>query len=240
MSTLAWNEAVAQEKAKELESKDASAVLRWAIEAFFPKIGFASSFGAEDVVVIDLIAKINPKTTIFTLDTGRLHEETYDVMERIRQKYGVTITSFFPDKAAVEKLEREKGFYSFRQSIENRKECCGIRKVEPLNRALGQLDAWITGLRREQAVTRTALPKVEVDTAHRNMAKINPIAEWTTQQVWDYIKKNAVPYNKLHDMNFPSIGCSPCTRAIKPGEDIRAGRWWWELPEQKECGLHVK
>ncbi len=240
MSTLVWNEAVAQEKAKELESKDASAVLRWAIEAFFPKIGFASSFGAEDVVVIDLIAKINPKTTIFTLDTGRLHEETYDVMERIRQKYGVIITSFFPDKAAVEKLEREKGFYSFRQSIENRKECCGIRKVEPLNRALGQLDAWITGLRREQAVTRVALPKAEVDAAHRNMAKINPIAEWTTEQVWDYIKKNNVPYNKLHDMNFPSIGCSPCTRAIKPGEDIRAGRWWWELPEQKECGLHVK
>ena len=240
MSTLVWNEAVAQEKAKELESKDASEVLRWGIETFFPKIGFASSFGAEDVVVIDLIAKINPKTTLFTLDTGRLHEETYDVMERIRQKYGVTITSFFPDKTAVEKLEREKGFYSFRQSIENRKECCGIRKVESLNRALGQLDAWITGLRREQAVTRAALPKVEVDTAHRNMAKINPIAEWTTQQVWDYIKKNDVPYNKLHDMNFPSIGCAPCTRAIKPGEDIRAGRWWWELPEQKECGLHVK
>ena len=225
---------------KELEAKSAEEVLRWGIESFFPKIGFASSFGAEDVVVIDLIAKINPKVTIFTLDTGRLHEETYEVMDRIREKYGVTITSYFPDKTAVEKLEREKGFYSFRKSIENRKECCGIRKVEPLNRALSALEAWVTGLRREQAVTRGALPKVELDTAHRNMVKINPIAQWTTSQVWDHIKKNNVPYNKLHDMNFPSIGCSPCTRAVKPGEDIRAGRWWWELPEQKECGLHVK
>ncbi len=226
--------------AAELESKGAEEVLRWGVERFFPRIGFASSFGAEDVVVIDLLVRVNPKVTIFTLDTGRLNEETYEAMDRIREKYGVSITSYFPDKAAVEKLEREKGFYSFRKSVENRKECCGIRKVEPLGRALDDLDAWITGLRREQAVTRSALPKVEVDTAHRGMAKLNPIADWTTKQVWDYIRKNQVPYNKLHDQNFPSIGCAPCTRAIRPGEDIRAGRWWWELPEQKECGLHVK
>ena len=240
MSTQTWNEATAAEIAKSLESKDAESVLQWASERFFPKLGFASSFGAEDVVVIDLIAKVNPKITIFTLDTGRLPEETYEVMDRIREKYGVTLTSYFPDRATVEKMEREKGFYSFRQSVENRKECCGIRKVEPLNRALGVLDAWITGLRREQAVTRTALLKVEVDTAHRNMAKINPIADWTTDQVWNHIRQNKIPYNKLHDMNYPSIGCAPCTRAVKPGEDIRAGRWWWETPEQKECGLHVK
>lgn len=226
--------------AQDLEKKSAEDVLRWGIESFFPKIGFASSFGAEDVVVIDLIAKINKGVTIFTLDTGRLPEETYEVMDRIQEKYGLSIVSYFPATAAVEKLEKEKGFYSFRKSIENRKECCGVRKVEPLNRALSVLDAWITGLRREQAVTRSGLPKVEVDTAHRNMVKINPIAEWTTDRVWDYIKKNNVPYNKLHDMNYPSIGCAPCTRAVKPGEDIRAGRWWWELPEQKECGLHVK
>ena len=229
-----------QKVSTELESKNAEEVLRWGVERFFPRIGFASSFGAEDVVVIDLLVKVNPKVTIFTLDTGRLNEETYDVMDRIRERYGVSITSYFPDKAAVEKLEREKGFYSFRKSVENRKECCGIRKVEPLGRALADLDAWITGLRREQAVTRSGLPKVEVDTAHRGIAKLNPIADWTTEQVWDYIRKNQVPYNKLHDQNFPSIGCSPCTRAIRPGEDIRAGRWWWELPEQKECGLHVK
>ena len=240
MPTKVWNEADVTEAARNLEPRDAEAVLRWGIENFFPKLGFASSFGAEDVVVIDLIAKINPKVTIFTLDTGRLPEETYDVMERIRERYGVSITSYFPDKAAVEKLEREKGFYSFRKSIENRKVCCGIRKVEPLGRALRELDAWITGLRREQAVTRATLPKVELDRAHRNMVKLNPIAEWTTDQTWDYIRKNQVPYNKLHDLNYPSIGCAPCTRAVKPGEDIRAGRWWWELPEQKECGLHVK
>jgi len=228
------------ETAKRLESQSAEEVLRWGIETFFPKIGFASSFGAEDVVVIDLIAKIRKETTIFTLDTGRLPEETYEVMDRIRERYGVTIRSYFPDKTAVEKLEREKGFYSFRQSIENRKECCGIRKVEPLNRALAGLDAWITGLRREQAVTRTELAKVEKDAAHGGMAKINPIADWTTQQVWDYIRKHQVPYNRLHDQGFPSIGCAPCTRAVRPGEELRAGRWWWELPEHKECGLHVK
>ena len=240
MSPQVWTEAGLAETVKRLESQSAEAVLRWAIENFYPRIAFASSFGAEDVVVIDLLSKIRKEVVIFTLDTGRLPEETYDLMDRIREKYGIAIKSYFPDKQAVEKLEREKGFYSFRQSVENRKECCGIRKVEPLNRALAELDAWITGLRREQAVTRTGLPKVEADAAHHNMPKINPLADWTTDQLWEYIRKNKRPYNKLHDMNYPSIGCAPCTRAIKPGEDIRAGRWWWESPEHKECGLHVK
>jgi len=240
MATQPLTETTIQEIAKQLESKDAEAVLRWAVERFFPRIGFASSFGAEDVAVIDLLAKVKKEVTVFTLDTGRLPEETYEVMDRIRQRYGISITSYFPDKTAVEKLEREKGFYSFRESVENRKECCGIRKVEPLNRALSGLDAWITGLRREQAVTRSGLPKVELDAAHRNMPKVNPIADWTTDQVWAYIRAHNVPYNKLHDEGYPSIGCAPCTRAVKPGEDIRAGRWWWELPEHKECGLHVK
>lgn len=240
MTTQVWDEMKIAEVAKELESQSPEAVLRWGIENFFPKIGFASSFGAEDVVVIDLLVKVNPNAMIFTLDTGRLPEETYGVMDQIRERYGVSITSYFPEAQAVEKLEREKGFYSFRKSIENRKECCGIRKVEPLNRALAGLDAWVTGLRREQAVTRSGLPKVELDTAHRGIVKINPIADWTTDQVWEYIRKKNVPYNKLHDLNYPSIGCAPCTRAVKPGEDIRAGRWWWELPDQKECGLHVK
>ncbi len=234
-------EAQIAEAAKKLEKEKAEAILRWAVESF-PRIGFASSFGVEDVAVIDLLSKIDSKkkVVVFTLDTGRLPEETYQLIDQIRGKYGVTITSYFPDKAAVEKLEREKGFYSFRQSVENRKECCGIRKVEPLSRALSELDAWITGLRREQAVTRTDLPKIETDTAHNNMAKINPIADWTHAQLWEYVKGNKVPYNKLHDQGFPSIGCAPCTRAVKPGEDVRAGRWWWEMPEHKECGLHVK
>jgi phosphoadenosine phosphosulfate reductase len=234
------NEQEAIALAKRFEEKDAESVLRWAVETYFPKIAFASSFGAEDVVVIDILSKIKPEVTVFTLDTGRLPEETYDVMERIRQRYGIRIVSYFPDKEAVERLEREKGFYSFRQSIENRKECCGIRKVEPLKRALEGLDAWITGLRREQAPTRSGLPKVELDLAHRNIVKVNPLADWSTEEVWAYIRTHRVPYNALHDRNYPSIGCAPCTRAIRPGEDIRAGRWWWELPEQKECGLHVK
>ncbi len=223
---------------QELETKSAEDVLRWALDQFHPRIAFASSFGAEDVVVIDLLAKVRRDARIFTLDTGRLHEETYDVAERIHRKYGVTIEYFFPDRDKIEDLERRKGLYSFRESIENRKECCRIRKIEPLNRALTGLDIWITGLRREQAVTRTQTGKIEVDEGHPGLLKLNPIADWTQDQVWDHIRKNDVPYNKLHDQGFPSIGCSPCTRAVKPGEDVRAGRWWWETPEQKECGLH--
>ena len=221
------------------EKKSPQEVLRWALETFQDKIALASSFGVEDVALIDMMVKISPKARIFTLDTGRLNEETYEVMDRIREKYHINFEAYFPDREKVETLERTKGFYSFRQSIENRKECCGIRKVEPLNKALASLDAWITGLRRAQSVTRTDIAKVEVDAAHHNIYKINPIADWSEKEVWDYVKKNQVPYNKLHDQGYPSIGCSPCTRAVKPGEDVRAGRWWWENPEQKECGLHV-
>lgn len=225
---------------KELEKKSAEEILKWAVENFSPKIALASSFGAEDVVLIDLLSKIAPGTRIFTLDTGRLNEETYDVMDRVRRKYGVSIETYFPEAAAIEALERQKGFYSFRESIENRKECCAIRKVEPLKRALSGLDAWVTGLRREQSVTREMVQKTERDEAHGGILKINPLADWTQDQVWAYIKKNAVPYNKLHDLGYPSISCAPCTRAVKPGEDLRAGRWWWENPEHKECGLHIK
>lgn len=224
---------------QEFQKSSAEEVLRWALRTFSPKIALASSFGAEDVVLIDLLVKIDPKAKIFTLDTGRLNEETYDVMDRIRRKYGVEIVSYFPKAAKVEELERQKGFYSFRESIANRKECCGIRKVEPLKRALAGLDAWVTGLRRDQSVTRSDVAKVEIDEAHGGIAKINPLADWTHDDVWSYIKKNSVPYNKLHDLGYPSIGCAPCTRAVKPDEDIRAGRWWWEDAEHKECGLHL-
>ena len=222
----------------EFEKKSASDILSWAVKEFGDKVSLASSFGAEDVVLIDLLVKMNPKARIFTLDTGRLNEETYDVMERIRSKYKISIESYFPDRQKVEALERQKGFFSFRESVDNRKECCGIRKVEPLGRALSCLKAWMTGLRREQAVTRTTIQKIEIDEAHGGILKINPLADWSEKQVWDYIKANKVPYNRLHDRGYPSIGCAPCTRAVKPGEDIRAGRWWWENPENKECGLH--
>lgn len=215
-------------------------MLQWALRTFGSKITVASSFGAEDVVLIDILVKLDPKIRIFTLDTGRLNEETYDVMDRIREKYHISIESYFPDFKKVEALERAKGFHSFRESVENRKECCGIRKVEPLKRALQGVEAWVTGLRRDQSVTRTDIQKIEIDEANGGIVKISPLADWTNDDVWNYIKKNNVPYNKLHDQGYPSIGCAPCTRAVKPGEDLRSGRWWWENPEHKECGLHLK
>ena len=233
--------ALSPEKVKELNErltgKSAEEIVRWAADTFGSQIAFASSFGAEDVALIDIISRVAPELPMFTLDTGRLHDETYEVMERVRTRYQLPILSQFPDREAVEKLEREKGYFSFRESIENRKECCGIRKVVPLKRALSGLNAWMTGLRREQSVTRTEMQALEWDEGN-GIAKVNPLIDWTEKQTWDYIKTNNVPYNALHDRGFPSIGCAPCTRAIKPGEDVRAGRWWWENPENKECGLH--
>ena len=224
----------------EFEKSSAVALLQWALKNFSPGIALASSFGAEDAVLIDILVKLDPKVRIFTLDTGRLNEETYEVMDKIRRKYGIEIHSYFPENTSVEKLEKEKGFYSFRESVENRKECCAIRKVEPLNRALKGLSAWVTGLRRSQSVTRGDVPKIEADVTHAGILKINPLADWSQEDMWNYIKKNSVPYNRLHDLGYPSIGCEPCTRAVKPGEDIRAGRWWWENAEHKECGIHSK
>ena len=224
---------------KELEDKSAEEILAWTLSQFGPRAGLASSFGMEDMVLIDMISKLEGNNiTLFTLDTGRLHEETYEIMEKVRTRYGLTIKTFFPDREAVEGLVRDKGFFSFRESVDNRKECCYIRKVEPLKRALAQLDAWVTGLRRDQNVTRTNVAKVDQDGDHDNLIKINPLADWTQEDVETYIEKHSVPVNSLHRKNYPSIGCAPCTRPINPGEDIRAGRWWWENPEHKECGLH--
>jgi phosphoadenosine phosphosulfate reductase len=238
-------EEVYEMMAKEFEEKKAEEILKWAIEKFGKKVALASSFGAEDVVLIDMLMKIDPSARIFTIDTGRLPQETYDVIEKIMEKYGAKIEFLFPDKRAVEEMLERYGPNLFYKSVELRRLCCHIRKVEPLERILKDLDAWITGLRREQSVTRVQIEKVEEDERtfdgiKRVLIKINPLADWTEKQVWDYIKRNNVPYNALHDRSYPSIGCAPCTRAIKPGEDIRAGRWWWETPEKKECGLHIK
>jgi phosphoadenosine phosphosulfate reductase len=214
-------------------------VLKWSLDNLHPSIAMASSFGAEDVVVIDMIMKINPKARIFTLDTGRLNQETYDVMDEIRQKYNMNIEVMFPDQNETEQMVRVNGMNLFYHSIGNRKLCCGIRKVHPLNKMLSTLDGWITGLRADQTEVRLKANRIEIDEQHNGIIKINPIIEWTWEQTWDYIKKNNIPYNKLHDKGFPSIGCEPCTRAIKPGEPLRAGRWWWESDSQKECGLHA-
>lgn len=222
----------------EFESKPPEDVLRWSIQTFQPRIALSSSFGAEDVVIIDMLSKIDPRARIFTLDTGRLHQETYDVMDAVRSRYGFDLEVQFPDRTAVEKMVDEHGLNLFYESVENRKLCCGVRKIEPLNRALSQLDAWITGLRRDQVQTRASTRKVELDSQHGGIVKVNPIADWTSDSVWTYIRENKVPYNPLHDRGFPSIGCAPCTRAVKPGEDQRAGRWWWETEGVKECGLH--
>lgn len=217
---------------------DPEAVIKRALDLYHPRIALASSFGPEDVVLIHMLVSAREDARVFSLDTGRLNEETYACVEAINRKYKIRVEWFFPQSAPVEELERTKGLFSFRESVENRKECCGIRKVEPLGRALKELDAWITGQRREQSVTRTALDVVEQDEAHGGIVKVNPLADWTLDDVWRYIREHEIPYNRLHDAGYPSIGCAPCTRAIKPGEDQRAGRWWWEEPEHKECGLH--
>jgi phosphoadenosine phosphosulfate reductase len=214
-------------------------VLRLALERFGPKAALSSSFGAEDMVLIDMLMKIDRSARIFTLDTGRLPQETYNVIDATRQKYGTAIEVFFPEPGPVQNMVAEHGMNLFYHSVEQRKLCCGVRKMEPLRRALSGLDAWITGLRREQSVTRTAVHKVEWDDANQ-LVKVNPLVEWSQDAVWKYIREHNVPYNALHDRGYPSIGCAPCTRAVQPGEHERAGRWWWEHPETKECGLHVK
>ena len=190
-------------------------------------------------MLIDLLMELDPRARVFTLDTGRLHSETYALAQALRDRYGLAIDVYFPRTEALEAMVRAHGVNLFYASVENRKLCCGVRKVEPLDRALEGLDAWITGLRREQAVTRGRVRKVEIDADHGGILKLNPLADWSWDRVWGYIRDRAVPYNALHDAGFPSIGCAPCTRAVRPGEDLRAGRWWWEQDAAaKECGLH--
>ncbi|MEW5943779.1 MAG: phosphoadenylyl-sulfate reductase [Pseudomonadota bacterium] len=222
----------------ELKIETAKTLLR-RIEAEHAPAVLANSFGAEDMVLTDLIVKHAPRIGIFSLDTGRLPQETYDLMKEVADRYGVRLQVYFPDNRAVEEFVSEHGVNAFYDSVELRKACCRIRKVEPLRRALAGKQAWVTGLRREQAPTRQNLGVSEWD-ADNGLQKFSPLIEWTQIDVWSYIREFGVPYNKLHDRHYPSIGCAPCTRAITAGEDIRAGRWWWEDPESKECGLHKR
>jgi phosphoadenosine phosphosulfate reductase len=204
---------------------------------FSPAV-FASSLAAEDMVLTDLILRAKLPIGIFTLETGRLHQETLGMVEHIKETYGYHVALFKPEQAAVDAYVQQNGLNAFYDSVDMRKECCRIRKVEPLNRALAGNKAWVTGQRRAQSATRAELAVQEDDTAH-GMVKFNPLTDWSEEDVWNYLRANQVPYNPLHDKGYPSIGCEPCTRAIQPGEDVRAGRWWWENPESKECGLHV-
>lgn len=206
----------------------------------FPeKVVFTTSFGMEDQVITDIIFKHNFPVKVITLDTGRMFEETYKVFSRTRERYGKNIEVYYPDTKAVEKLMTTKGPFSFYESVENRKECCNIRKVEPLKRALKGHKCWITGIRREQSEERRHMQEIEWDETN-NLYKMSPLYKWTLDDVEKYIKDNNVPYNTLYDKGFVSIGCAPCTRAVQPGDDFRAGRWWWEHNEAKECGLHIK
>lgn len=221
---------------RDLEAKE---VLKKAIELIgIENMALASSFSIEDQVVTHMLLELNRQARIFTLDTGRLHQETYDVMDKTAKALKFKYEICFPEAVDVAELVGAKGPNSFYESIENRKECCAIRKVAPLRKKLSGLHAWITGLRKDQSVTRSDLGKIEYDETF-SLVKFNPLADWSEGDTWDYIKKNHIPYNALHDRGYPSIGCAPCTRAIEEGEDIRAGRWWWENPESRECGLHI-
>ena len=229
---------IAVDDIAQLDEATAEQVLEWGLEEFHPRLAISAAFLPEDMVVIDLAYRINPKVRVFTLDTGRLPQETYNLIDDVRSKYAIDVEVMFPDAQDVERMVRKHGLNLFYKDQGLRLLCCQVRKVFPLERALAGLDAWVTGLRSGQNVTRSGVSKVEIDHAHGDIVKLNPLADWTKDQVWEHIRENKVPYSALYDQGYTSVGCAPCTRAIQPGEDDRAGRWWWENPEDKECGLH--
>ncbi len=223
---------------REIAGRNTKQTLAFVVERFGPDLVFASSLGAEDQVLTDIIVRSGLEIPIVTLDTGRLFEETVDLIAETEKFYGIRIRVYTPDTAEVESLVNEHGVNCFRQSLELRKRCCQVRKIAVLRRALAGKKLWICGLRREQSVTRAAIDLLEDDSAN-GLLRLNPLADWSEERVWDYIKAHDVPYNILHDRGYPSIGCAPCTRAVRRVEDVRAGRWYWEQPEHRECGLHV-
>lgn len=222
---------------KILKHKTGSEILKYASQLQGRAV-FSTSFGVEDQVITHLIADASLNIEIFTLDTGRLHDETYAVWAETEKKYGIKIEPFYPDTDSLQELVKGNGINGFYDSLEKRKACCEVRKMEPLARALKDADYWVTGVRREQSVTRAHIQPAELDSKF-TVLKFNPLYDWTYSTLWSFVHEHEIPYNKLHDRGFPSIGCAPCTRAIEAGEDIRAGRWWWEEPEHKECGLHI-
>lgn len=222
---------------QKFENSKAEDILSYFIENYSNKIALASSLSAEDQIITKLITDINPKVKIFTLDTGRHFPEFYELIEKTNLHYKINIKIYFPDQSNIEKMVDEKGINLFYNSIEDRKLCCFNRKVLPLKNAFKDLNVWICGLRKEQSITRQNIDAVEWDDTN-NLIKINPLINWSTNQVWEYIKEYKIPYNTLHDKGYPSIGCQPCTIAVKDKNDFRSGRWWWENPEYKECGLH--
>jgi phosphoadenosine phosphosulfate reductase len=223
-----------------LESRDSIEILTWAIGEFHPRLALSCSFGGpEGMALLDMMHRIEPSSRVFVLDTGRMHQETYDLIDRVRDRYAKRVEAVLPDTGAVQRMVGEHGMNLFYESLEKRQLCCRLRKVEPSARFLADLDAYVTGLRREQSPTRSDVRKVEIDHANGGVLKINPLVDWSYDDVWQYVRSHDVPVNRLHKEGYPSVGCAPCTRAIQAGEDPRAGRWWWEHPDTKECGLHA-
>jgi phosphoadenosine phosphosulfate reductase len=232
------DELEAGEAAVELDGQEPQEVLGWALEKFGRQLGICSSFQAEGCVLIDMAWRIDPNVRVFTIDTGRQPEETYRLIDRIRDRYGIRTEMFLPDTRVVEQMVSRHGSNLFYREVNLRLLCCQVRKVLPLRRALMNFDAWVTGLRRDQWATRSNIRKIEIDHDHGGIVKFAPLADWTEEEVWDYIHANDVPYNELYDQGYKSIGCNPCTRAVAAGDDPRSGRWWWETGAPKECGMH--
>lgn len=224
----------------EAETLGPQEILTWAIKNFHPGIALSCSFGApEGIALLDMMHRIDPRSRVFVLDTGRLPQATHDLIDRVRERYDKEVEVVLPRAADVQEMVQAKGMNLFYESIESRQLCCRLRKVEPLNRQLAGLDAWVSGLRRDQNVTRADTKKVEIDYIHGGIVKLNPIADWTRDEVLGYVKAHNVPINRLHAEGYPSVGCEPCSRAVRSGDDERSGRWWWEQPETRECGIHV-
>jgi thioredoxin-dependent adenylylsulfate APS reductase len=224
--------------AQRFEHSSATEILEWGLERFHPRLAISAAGGVDGMAIIDMAWRINPEVRVFTLDTGRLPPETYQLFEEVRERYGIDVEFEFPERTAVEALVNADGPNLMYKSVDLRVSCCEIRKVEPLTRKLRTLDAWVAGLRREQWRTRRNVAKVELDRDHGGIVKLNPLADWTADEVWDHVRKNDVPYHELFDHGYASIGCAPCTRPVQPGETERAGRWWWESETDKECGIH--
>jgi len=227
-----------REVAARFEHAGPQEILGWALERFHPRMAISAAGGIDGMALIDMAWKIDPQVRVFTLDTGRLPPETYTLFEEVRDRYGIEVEFEFPDRLEVERMTVSEGPNLMYRGVDLRLKCCQIRKVEPLSRKLATLDAWVAGLRREQWKSRRNIAKVEVDRQHGGIVKLNPLADWTLDAVWDYVRENEVPYHELIDQGYQSIGCAPCTRAVLPGEDERAGRWWWESNTDKECGIH--
>lgn len=226
------------EAADRFEHATAQELLKWALETFHPRLAISAAGGVDGMALIDMAWRIDPSIRVFTLDTGRLPAETYALFDEVRERYGIRVEFECPDGDAIASFETQHGPNAMYRSVDLRVRCCTLRKVEPLRRKLATLDAWIAGLRREQWVSRRNIAKVEHDREHGGIVKLNPLADWTLDRVWDYVRSNDVPYHQLFDEGYTSIGCAPCTRPVRPGEPERAGRWWWERDTDKECGIH--